>query len=334
MLATEGRDMIRIGLLGATRIAPKALIPQVKRRQDCVITCVAARDRAKAAAFAESHGIPEVVENYETLVRRDDIDLIYNALPPNRHADLSIAALEAGKHVLCEKPFAMNAAEARRMTEAAAGSGRHLIEAFHYRFHPMFADILDRLQSGAIGRLCAMKADFSVAIPYSTDELRHRPDLGGGALMDLGCYPAHWLRTLAGAEPRVVSARIVEGSRGVDLETNAVLEFPGGVPARLRTSMRRGQRFRAFIALQGSEGVLRAINPLHPSRGHSLSIHRGTRTERWSVDGESTYDFQLAHTLDVIGGRATPLTGGADAVANMELIDRIYEAGGMKPRGA
>lgn len=325
--------MIRIGILGAAKIAPKSLIPQVKRRNDCAIVAVAARDSAKAAAYGEQHGIPEVVESYEALIARPDIDLIYNALPPNRHADLSIAALEAGRHVLCEKPFAMNAAEARAMKEAAARTGRHLIEGFHYRFHPMFLDILDRVNSGAIGKICAMKAEFSVAIPYSPDELRHRPDLGGGAMMDLGCYPLHWLRTVAGTEPKLISARIEEGSPGIDLITEAELEFPGGIPARLRTSMKPDQKVRAFLAIKGSEGILRAMNPLHPTRGHWVSIQRGNETRRYTVDGETTFDYQLAHVMDVITGRAQPLTGGTDAVANMAMIDAIYEAGGLKPRG-
>lgn len=325
--------MIRIGILGAAKIAPKALIPQVGRREDCLITCVAARGTERAKAFAGAHGIPAVAESYEALVQRTDVDLVYNALPPHRRADLSIAALEAGKHVLCEKPFAMNAGEAWRMAEAAARTGLHLIEAFHYRFHPMFLDVLETVRSGAIGRICALKADFSVAIAYRPEELRHRPDLGGGALMDLGCYPAHWLRTLAGSEPEVVSARIVEGMPGVDLLTEAALRFDSGVPARLRTSMRRGQRFKALIAVQGTEGLLVARNPIHPSMGNSISLRRGGEVKTYAVDGATTYDYQLAHLMDVLAGRAEPLTGGEDAVANMALIDAIYEAGGLRPRG-
>lgn len=325
--------MIRIGILGAGKIAPKALIPQVKRREDCRVVAIAARDSGRATLFAGEHGIPEVVESYEALITRPDIDLIYNALPPHRHADLSIAALEAGKHVLCEKPFAMNAQEARRMTAAAERAGKHLIEAFHYRFHPMFLDILEKVRSGAIGRLCAMKADFSVRIPYAPEELRHRPDLGGGALMDLGCYPLHWLRTLAGSEPRLVSTRMEEGTPGIDLLTEAELEFPGGVPAQLRTSMKPDQKFKALLAIKGSEGILRATNPIHPSFGNSISIQRGGEITRYSVAGETTYDYQLAHLLDVIAGRAAPLTGGADAVANMAMIDAIYAEGGLKARG-
>ncbi|MFN3608283.1 MAG: Gfo/Idh/MocA family protein [Hyphomonas sp.] len=325
--------MIRIGILGAASIAPKALFPQVKRRGDCAVIAVAARDGARARAYAETHGIPEVVESYETLIARPDIDLIYNALPPRRHADLSIAALEAGRHVLCEKPFAMNAREARAMVSAAQRTGNHLIEAFHYRFHPMFLDILEKVRGGAIGRLCAMKAEFSVWIPYASEELRHRPDLGGGALMDLGCYPLHWLRTIAGSDPRLVSAHIEEGAPGVDLLTEAELAFPGGIPARLRTCMKPDQRYKALIALKGTEGILRAINPLHPTFGNSVSIRKGKEILRYTVDGETTYDYQLSHMIDVIGQRAAPLTGGEDAVSNMALIDAIYEAGGLRRRG-
>ncbi|MBY9068465.1 Gfo/Idh/MocA family oxidoreductase [Hyphomonas sp. WL0036] len=325
--------MIRIGILGAAKIAPKSLIPQVKRRSDCIVSAIAARDTERARAYAQSHAIPEVVESYEALISHPEIDLIYNALPPHQHASLSIAALEAGKHVLCEKPFAMNVSEARQMVDTATRADRHLIEGFHYRFHPMFLDILDKVRSGAIGRLCAMKAEFSVAIPFSTDELRHRPDLGGGAIMDLGCYPLHWLRTVAGTEPRLISTDMTQGAPGIDLVTEALMEFPGGIPARLRTSMKPDQKFRAVLAIKGSEGILRANNPIHPTLGNSISIQRGTDITRYTTDGETTFDYQLAHVLDVIAGKAEPLTGGEDAVANMAMIDAIYEAGGLSPRG-
>lgn len=321
--------MIRIGILGAAKIAPKAVIVPASRRTDCKVVCVAARDGDKAKAYAGEHGIPEWEASYEALIARRDIDLIYNALPPHRHMDLTIAALEAGKAVLCEKPFAMNAREARAMTEAAARTGRPLVEAFHYRFHPMFADILRQVNEGAIGKLCAIRAEFSVAIKYRPGELRHDPALGGGALMDLGCYALHWARTVAGTEPEVKSASVRLSEHGVDLVTEASLEFPGGVKAKVRTSMMPGQRFKALLALQGSEGVLVARNPLHPSLGSSITIRRGLSIRRYSVEGQTTYDHQLAHMIDVMKTNAPPLTGGADAVANMALIDAVYAAAGV-----
>jgi predicted dehydrogenase len=321
--------MIRIGILGAAKIAPPAIIAPASRRTDCEVVSVAASDPARARAFAEAHGLPGSDESYAALIARPDIDLIYNALPPNRHADLSIAALEAGKAVLCEKPFAMNAAEAAAMAEAAARSGRPLVEAFHYRFHPMFEDVLARIRAGAIGKLCAIRSDFSVAIKYKPGELRHEPALGGGALMDLGCYAVHWARTVAGSEPAVTTASCRMSEHGVDLVTEAELAFEGGVTARIRTSMAPGQRYKALLAIQGTEGTLIARNPLHPSHGHAIEIRRGLSTERFQVHGQTTYDHQLAHMVDVMRGTSAALTGGADAVANMATIDAIYVAAGV-----
>lgn len=321
--------MIRIGILGAAKIAPPAMIEPASKRGDCSVVCVAARERARARAYADLHAIPEIAENYEALIARPDIDLVYNALPPHRHADLTIAALDAGKAVLCEKLFAMNAAEAQRMVDAAERNGRPLLEAFHYRFHPMFAEILNQLRSGAIGKLCAIRSEFSVAIKYRPGELRHDPALGGGALMDLGCYALHWARTVAGSEPRVHQATVKLSEHGADLTTTAQLEFEGGVKAQVRTSMAPGQRFKALLAIQGTDGVLVARNPLHPHRGHSITIRKGLSIRRYAVPGETTYDHQLAHMMDVMTKNAPPLTGGADAVANMALTDAVYAAAGV-----
>ncbi|MFN3911260.1 Gfo/Idh/MocA family protein [Hyphomonas sp.] len=324
--------MIRIGILGAAKIGPDALIKPVKKRDDCIIVCVAARDRARAKAYADRHAIADTAESYEALIARPDIDLIYNALPPHRHADLSIAALEAGKAVLCEKPFAMNAAEAQRMVNASKRTGRPLIEAFHYRFHPMFESVLAHVRGGAIGRLCAIKADFSVPIPNQPGELRYDPALGGGALMDLGCYALHWARTVAGSEPHVVKAQSSLTAQGADLTTRAELVFDGNIIAQIRTSMAPDQRLKALLALKGSGGTLIARNPLSPHRGHSIAVLKDGEVERYTVPGETTYDHQLAHVVSVLKTNVPPLTGGADGVANMALIDAIYAAAGVARR--
>ncbi len=321
--------MIRIGILGAAKIAPPALIAPARKRDDCTVVCVAARDGERARAYAAEHGIPESLGSYDALIAHPGIDLIYNALPPHLHARLTIAALEAGKAVLCEKPFAMNAREAGAMAEASARTGRPLVEAFHYRFHPVFENILETVRSGVIGRLCAIKSEFSVAIKYRPGELRHDPALGGGALMDLGCYALHWARTIAGSEPVVTRAASELSEHGVDLVTTADLTFAGGVTAQVRTSMAPGQKFKALLAIKGSDGLLVAQNPLHPHRGHSITIRKGQQVTRYTVPGETTYDHQLAHMLDVMKTNAPPLTGGADAVANMALIDAVYAAAGV-----
>ncbi|MEZ5954799.1 MAG: Gfo/Idh/MocA family oxidoreductase [Hyphomonas sp.] len=326
--------MIRIGILGAAKIAPKAILDPVSRRTDCAVTAVAGRDAVRAAAYAAEHGIAQVAASYEDLVARDDIDLIYNALPPHRHADLSIAALKAGKAVLCEKPFAMNATEAQRMVDAAREARKPLIEAFHYRFHPAFLYVLDLVRSGELGQIRTLEAEFTVAIPYRDGELRHTLDVGGGALMDLGCYPIHQVRTVTGEEPVIASAHCKCDRPGVDITTQARLDFPGGASAEITTSMSETRRRRIELNIRCANGSVKFVNPIHPYLGHEIEIHSGGKTRKETVPGETTYDHQLAHVMDVLTGKARPLTGGADAVANMAAIDAIYRAAGLQPRGA
>ena len=326
--------MIRIGILGAAKIAPKAIIQPSVRRNDCRVVAVAARDADRARAYAAEHGIGHVADSYEALIAREDVDLIYNALPPHRHADLSIAALKAGKPVLCEKPFAMNTGEAEDMVRAAEEAGLPLIEAFHYRFHPAFLHALGIVRSGQIGRIVSMEADFSVPIPYRPGELRHTLETGGGALMDLGCYSIHMLRTVAGNEPSVASAECRCGRPGIDLSAHARLNFADGVTASVMTSMAEDVTRRILLHVEGTDGSVTFNNPVHPYRGHRIDISHGGETRSETVPGETTYDHQLAHVMDVLAGRTQPLTGGTDAIANMRVIDTIYRAAGLAPRGA
>ena len=325
--------MIRIGILGAAKIGPKAIIEPAANRDDCTIHAVAARDGDKARAYAEQHGIPNVETDYEALVRRDDLDLIYNALPPHRHADLSIAALEAGKAVLCEKPFAMNAEEAARMVEASHKAGKPLIEAFHYRFHPAFQRVLDVVKGGKLGEIKTLHAVFNVTIPYREGELRHTLSVGGGAMMDLGCYSLHMIRTLTGAEPDILSAEALCERPGVDLRMTANLGFAGGASASLECNMAEGIDRKILLEVECTNGCISLLNPVHPHRGHQISIRQGGKETLETVDGKITYEHQLDHVMDVLAGRAAPLTGGADALANMTAIDAIYTAAGLSPRG-
>lgn len=229
--------MLRFGILGAARIAPAALIQPAILLPTVEIAAVAASSADKAVAFANEHGVPRAASSYAELLASPDIDAIYNALPPCLHEQWSVAALEAGKHVLCEKPFAMNVAEARRMVHAATTSQRLLVEAFHYRFHPYFRRVLELLANDVIGDIRHIRAQFDVRIPYSHSEFRYDPLLGGGALMDLGCYTVHWARILMGSEPRVVQADCKRGDSRVDTSTRASLSFAGGATAEVLTSM-------------------------------------------------------------------------------------------------
>lgn len=325
-LISKGPDMLRIGLLGASRIAPGAVIAPAALREDVVITAVAARDPARAAAYASDHNIAGVAEDYAALVARDDVDLVYNGLPPSGHLEWTLKALDAGKAVLCEKPFAMNAGEARTMVDAAASAGRPLIEAFHYRYHQVMRQAVDMVRSGALGTLHRGYAMFDAPIRRTPDELRWRRDLGGGALMDLGCYPVHALRSLFGEEPKIREARATFED-GVDARMNAALVFSGGIVAEMSTSM-TADAFGARLTLGGSRGRMEIINFLAPQRGCRFVTTIDGVTKEHPVDGPSTYEAQLDHVVEVMTKGTAPLTGGADSVGNMAAIDAIYAAAG------
>lgn len=329
--------MIRIGLLGASRVSRYAVIEPAATIEGIGVTAVAARDAARAASFAAENGIPRVLADYPALLSSDEVDLVYNGLPPSGHARWTIAALEAGKHVLCEKPFAMNAAEAQAMVAAAERSGKVLIEAYHYRFHPLFARALEVLDSGAIGAVRGISAHFNVSIPPDPGEIRYDPALGGGAMMDLGCYCVHWARSVMRAEPEVLSAAAVRHESGVDVEMQALLGFPGGVRADVRAAMSGisddgpAEGLDARLEITGERGKLTVVNPIAPHLGHELIIEAAGGTRREQVAGETTFAHQLRHVIGVLRGSVEPLTGGADAIAGMRVLDSLYRAAGLRP---
>ncbi|MHB8529997.1 MAG: Gfo/Idh/MocA family protein [Caulobacteraceae bacterium] len=316
--------VFRIGLLGASKIGPTAVIAPARTVGGFTVSAVAARDPARAAAYAADHGIAAVAEDYAALVRRDDVDIIYNALPPVGHAPWTLAALEAGKPVLCEKPFARDAGQARSMVEAAETAGLVLIEAFHYRHHAVIRQAEALMRAGAIGRPLRATAEFHAPIPRSPGELRWSADQQGGALMDLGCYPLHALRTLIGAEPEVGRASM-EMDDGVDAATRAELSFPGAVEAELACSMTR-ERAASWLTVEGERGRLDIVNFVAPQYGCRFTTTIDGETVGHPTEGPTTYEAQLTHLRAVLSGAAAPLTGGADAIANMTAIDAIRAA--------
>src|SRR4051794_37556393 len=249
--------MIRIGILGAARIAPRGIITPANGLLGTEVVAVAARDLERARTFAARHSIPIALGSYGELIARDDVDLVYVALPPSAHREWCTAALASGKHVLVEKPFASNAQDAAKMVAAARASGKLLIEGFHYRFHPLFVRALDALRGGAIGRIRHIDATFNALLPDTPGELRYIEELGGGALMDLGCYCMHWIRTVAGDEPDVVSAAARCVTPGVDIDIEAQLAFTSGPTATLKCSMQPddGVLFRR-LRVAGERGIL------------------------------------------------------------------------------
>ena len=322
---------MRIGCLGAARIAPPALVHPAHVRGGAVLQAVAARDPARAEAFAARHGFARTEADYAALVAAPDIDLIYNALPVHLHAAWSIRALEAGKHVLCEKPFAMNIVEADAVLAAAAASGRRVIEAFHYRYHPGFRQLLAWLEAGEIGEVTAIAATFNVAIgERDGTEIRHLPETGGGAFMDLGCYPLSWTLMVMGAAPTEVAASATLTARGVDESIAASLTFANGATARLEASMAADQGFAANFTVTGSRGEIAFLNPIAPQLGSKLTLTAGGRVETAAVNRISTYTYQLDAVLDGLDQGAALPTEGEAILRQQATLDRIYEAAGLR----
>jgi predicted dehydrogenase len=327
--------MIRIGLLGAARIAERAVIQPAALRSDVVIAAVAASNLQKAQVFARQFEIELAFGSYDELLARDDIDLIYNALPPSMHAEWSMKALQQGKHVLCEKPFAMDVAEAKAMVASAEANNRLLIEGYHYLFHPVFAEVKRVLQSGELGTIHTARSNFSVRIAETPGSLRHNVPLGGGALMDLGCYPLHWLRTLFGTQPDILWAGAICPKPRLDSTFELRLQFPDGPLCYVGCSMSEhlNRQHDAYLCLEGDKAQLEVFNLVAPHQGHMLRISKDGQSRDYQIRGNTTYDHQLAHVVACIQGKTQPQTGGQDAIVQMQLIDDAYKAAGLLPRG-
>jgi predicted dehydrogenase len=327
---------LRMGILGAARIAPAALIKPATVVPSVSVDAVAARDPARARAFAARHGIARTYADYAELIADPDLDAVYNPLPNALHAQWTLAALAAGKHVLCEKPMTANAAEARRVADAAQQSGLVVMEAFHYRYHPVMSRVLDIVASGELGAIRHVEAALAFPLLRRGD-IRWRLDLAGGATMDAGCYPIHFLRTLGGTqgtanEPAVVSARARLRGPGVDRYMVADFAYPNGATGRITASMWSTRVMSLSARVRGDAGELRLFNYLLPGSYHRLAVRAGGRTRRERVPGEATYTHQLRAFAAAVLDGGPVLTDARDAVRTMALIDDVYRAAGLDPR--
>ncbi len=312
---------LRIGILGAARVATYAVIDAARTVEGVVVHGVAARDPERARIYAAEHGISRVYENYQAIIDAPDVDAVYNALPPNLHRTWSIAALEAGKPVLCEKPFALCVQDVMVMLEAEQRTGRLLMEAQHSHYHPLNARVREIMRSGILGKIKTAAAHFSVTVKQSPGEIRYSPDVGGGALWDLGVYPAYWLRSAFGEEPEIISASQILADTGADIETRAELRFPSCSSVSLSCAMHGD--FAAWLKVEGDIGSLTVMNPLAPQSGHSLILTiAGTVTEE-SYTKKSTYAFQLEAFRDAVVGNGAVPTRGKDSLATMILLENI-----------
>jgi predicted dehydrogenase len=322
---------LRIGTLGAARITPAALIRPSRQVADVEVAAVAARDQARAGKFAAKHGIARVHESYEALLADPEIDAVYNPLPNGLHGEWTVKALDAGKHVLCEKPFTANADEAASVATAAEASGLVVMEAFHYRYHPLAQRVLDIVGSGVLGNVRHVESSMCFPLPIPRD-IRYRLDLAGGATMDAGCSAIHQVRLLAGAEPSVVRAKARLSSPGVDRAMTADFQFADGRTGRITCSLLSRNLLKTAVRVVGDAGRLDVINMQAPQIWNRVTIRTsGVRTHE-RVRGEPTYNYQLrAFHAAVTDGTAIP-TSPPDAVANMRVIDDVYRAAGLEPR--
>lgn len=321
---------LRFGILGAARIAPKALVGPAKQLDSVEVIRVAARNRQRAEAFAAEHEIPGVSDDYWDVIEADDVDVVYNPLPMNLHAEWTIAALRAGKHVLCEKPFASNADEAREMVAVANETGLILGEAFHHWYHPLWVRLREHLSSGVIGTVTRAEGYFNISIPQP--DIRWDYATSGGSLMDLGCYSMIWVRHVIGEEPTVHEAVASIGPEKIDASMWAEMTFPSGATGRVESSMESNDG-DIRLEITGTSGSISIENPLSPYNDNTVVI----RTERGetssSITDSTTYTHMLRAFSDhVVHGTAFP-TQGQDSIDNMAAIDAVYDVAGLPRRG-
>jgi predicted dehydrogenase len=324
-------EPLRIGILGAARIAPLAVVKPAQRLPEATVVAVAARDLRRAQKFASKHGIPTVHESYRALLDDPTIEAVYNPLPNGLHGRWTLAAIGAGKHVLCEKPFAANADEAAEVAAIADASGLVVMEAFHYRYHPL-ADLMHTLVAeGAVGRV--ERIETRAVVPYwKPGDIRFDLSLAGGSLMDIGCYAVHQTRLVAASEPRVVGAEVKLKSAGVDRWIRAHLRWPDRSSGMITAGLYSAARPMIDVRVKGDLGMLKVFNPTGPQYYNRVTLknHNGTKRER--IQGESTYWYQLRAFVGAVRNGAVVLTPPSDAVKNMAVIDAIYRAAGMLPR--
>ena len=321
--------MLNIGVLGAARITRDALIRPAADVDEVEVVAIAARDRQRATEAASKHGIPRVLDSYEAMLADPGIDAVYIPLPNGLHGRWTLAAIEAGKHVLCEKPFTANAVEARTVAEAAAASTVVVMEAHHSSHHPQTKRAADIVRSGVLGELESAEAAFIVPMPPSSD-IRWNLGLAGGSLMDLGCYPVRWLRDVLGVVPTVTSA-VASDRDGIDASMDARLDY-AGVAGRVRAAMWTTPPLLIEAEVRGAAGVMKVRMPFQPHMKGKISVDGPGLRIREKADGHASYAYQLEAFRDAVVAGGPNLTDSAAAVETMQTIDDIYIAAGMQVR--
>lgn len=327
-------EKIRWGMLSTARIN-QALIPAIRNAHNSELVAVASRDQARADAYAQENGIPKAHGSYEALIADPDIDAIYISLPNGLHGEWSIKAAEGGKHVLCEKPLANDAAEAQRMADAFTSRGLLLMEGFMYRYHPQTQAVRRLIAEGAIGQVNLVSAQFSFPISNEGD-VRLSKELHGGALMDVGCYCVNVTRYLLGEEPVAVHAFADFGAdSGVDERMVGIMRFPGGALTHFDCSVR--SHFTQTYEVRGTSGRIymeRGFVPHRPSAEADINVrvwrtNPGTEQaayEEITVEKPNQYQLMVEDFAGALLEKRPTAYPIAEAVAQMRAIDMLYAA--------
>ena len=314
--------LLRWGLLGTARIN-RSIIPAIRAASRSVLAGVASRTAERASAYAAEWDIAGAYASYEAMLADASIDVVYVPLPNHLHVEWTLRAIAAGKHVLCEKPLALTAADVDRVASAAAGRGVVVAEAFMYRHHPLTSRAVSLVRDGALGPLRAIRGTFTFVLTRPGD-VRLVPEWGGGSLWDVGCYPVSYARVLTGEEPLSVTAQAVRSETGIDMAMAATLMFPRGVIAAIDCGF--GAHFRTLIEVAGADAVMTIDTPFKPGAEAELRLTRGDLRETIVVRGEPLYlgeveDLEAA----ALDGRP-PRVSLADTRGNVAALAAIHEA--------
>jgi predicted dehydrogenase len=331
-------ETLNFGILSTASVNDYSFLPVIKKVAGAKLVAIASRDMKKAKQYAKKHGISRAYGDYDSMLADPGIDCVYNPLPISMHMEWSIKALEAGKHVLCEKPIAASEAEARAIADKVAETGKIFAEAFHYRYHPLAGRVEQLVRSGEIGAVKKIESAFGVPIPDKS-KVQFRPDLAGGALLDIGCYPVSFARWIADCDEAAVTR--VECDRtasGVDGSMRATLEFANGIVADIDCSLVK--LIPMYARIIGSEGAIFVLQPFTPVYEpgplhlsvYLLLVRRGMNVRSIRVPSVLTYQCQLEAFRDAVRTGAQPATTAEQGVANMHLIDAIYAKSGIRDK--
>jgi xylose dehydrogenase (NAD/NADP) len=314
-------DPLRLGLLSTARIND-AILAAAATTDRVEVVAVASRDAAKAEAYAQERGIPRAYGSYERLLDDNGVDAVYISLPNSLHHEWTLNALDARKHVLCEKPFVRSAAQAEEAFDRAHEAGRVLMEAFMYRFHPQAAEVKELVDSGAVGRLQLVRSSYSFLLSDPSD-VRARPELEGGALMDLGCYCVSIMRYLLG-EPQSVIGEQELGPTGVDVAFNGTLRFPRDVVAQFDCSFTHPRYERLDVV--GEEGWLLVDTPWRKEGEGELLLRHMDHLRRFDIPAANSYVLELENFAAAAAHEAPPLLDRDDAVGQARTIEALYRS--------